>query len=47
MHKQRWKGAFCIGEVTIGVSDWEDTEDMAKEVAAQSSLGWFDHYGYH
>jgi hypothetical protein len=47
MHKQRWKGAFCIGEVIIGISDWEDTEDMAKEVAAQSSLGWLDQHGYH
>jgi hypothetical protein len=47
MHKQRWKGEFRIGEVIIGVSGWEDTEDMAKEVAAQASLGWLDQYGYH
>jgi hypothetical protein len=47
MDNARWSGAFRIGEVTIGVSDWEGTKDMAIEAAAQSALGWLNQYGYH
>lgn len=46
-HNQRWRGAFTIGEVTIGVSGWHTRKDMAKEEAASSSLNWLNQYGYH
>jgi hypothetical protein len=46
-HNQRWRGAFKVGEVTIGVSGWKPNKGEAKEEAAQRSLSWLDQCGYH
>jgi hypothetical protein len=46
-HGQKWRGAFRIRDVVIGVSGWEYSKNGAKEAAARSALGWLNQYGYH
>ena len=46
-HDQKWRGAFRIHHVVVGVSGWESSKGGAKEAAARSALEWLDQYGYY